>query len=205
MAALVLGAAPLANANQLEGEETETTEWESGVEEVDAVDAGVVVEVAPSESGAMPAAGTIGIGTVGTLNGTRGAEIEYYMDGFMLEAVLGFSFASPDGSDSLFGFGLGLGGFYPLASGGGSALMLGGRLMTTFAKAGETQFQFDVEVPLRGQLWLGKHFALHAEAGLVVNIVTEDFSPVDGLPKGIFANLGSQGGVLGRMGATMYF
>lgn len=155
---------------------------------------------------------TLGIGYGETPGGVRGAELEVYLGNLMLNAHFGFLFFSPDEGDSSNAFGLALGLFYRWKVWDNVALMLGGRVDIGHTGGGGTgssgdATQFNIEAPLRVQLYFAEILALHAEIAPVLGIVDSGGGVLDNWTdksEGIYLDLPAVN-VLATVGVTIYF
>lgn len=157
---------------------------------------------------------TFGIGYGQTPGGVLGAEVEYYLGNLMLNAHFGFLFFSPSGdADSVNSFGLAVGAFFRWKTWDNVALMIGGRLDIGHTGGGGTgteggdATQFNIEVPLRAEIYFAEILSLHAEVGPVLGIVDEGGGVLAGWkdkPKGTYLDLPAVN-VLATVGVTIYF
>jgi hypothetical protein len=154
---------------------------------------------------------TLGIGYGETPGGVRGAELEVYLGNLMLNAHLGLLFFAPEEGDSQNAFAVAVGLFYRWKVWDNVALMFGGRLDVGFVSnattAGDDATQFNIEAPLRAQIYFAEILALHAEVGPVLGIVGDGGGVLDGWGdkgKGVWLDLPAVN-VLATVGVTVYF
>lgn len=133
--------------------------------------------------------GRFGLGYDQSLSGVSGLTARYWIGDLGIQGILGLDFVKPDQGDSQIEFDFGLGAIYNFAKSEHANLGLGLNLDLGFANkaamgGGDSSFQFNVAIPLRGEYFLSDNFAFNASVGLVIAIVPE------------------KGQVLGAMSAT---
>jgi|GEM_PF-4182721 len=192
--------------------EDETTEDDFGTDdppEPVANDQGAPLGLAPAE---------LGIGFRRTITGLTGPEVEFWLsDKLLITGGLSIGFQSPpgEGSDSSFILALSGGGFFNLLSGDRAALLGGGRLVVGFDSAAgfdtqtmesESAVQFNIEIPLRTEVFLSKALSIHFESGIAVLITSEDGSAIGGAPAdATVITVGANAGLFGAAGVTLYW
>jgi hypothetical protein len=147
-----------------------------------------------------PAAGTpVGGFGVGGLNGNY-----WVSPSVMLNFMLNAGFALPDGGDLITRLGIGFGVFGVLARGDHTVFMLGGRFTvgvifnyTGVPDADDNQAAVGLDIPLRIEHWLDRHFAVNGQVGVSVGIL-----PDTGLP---FSMGIGTAAAWGSAGFTYYF
>lgn len=153
---------------------------------------------------------TLGVGYGETPGGVRGAELELYLGNLMLNAHLGLFFFAPEEGDSLNSFAVAVGLFYRWKVWDNVALMFGGRLDVghdSSAASGDGATQFNIEAPLRAQIYFADILAVHAEVGPVLGIVDSGGGVLDNWgdkSEGVWLDLPAVN-VLATVGVTVYF
>lgn len=178
------------------------TDTEAGADSGD-----TAVEASASTGDAAPS--TIGIGVNRALSGFFGPELEYHASAdWMISGMAAIAVISPEEGDTQNVIILAGGAFKRLAGSENTAFMLGGRLVLGFVDEDGSRTQFNLEVPVRAQIWLSSMLALHAETGLVIAFVPDE-GPVlgpnlAGVGDSTVIQLGA-GGLFGAAGVTIYW
>lgn len=163
---------------------------------------------------AHPAAGPeahgFGLGAAATLVGVAGVEAVVTRDRLLFSLLFNASHDDPDAGQATTRLSLSGGAFYAPWRWSAARLAVGGRLDVRWARAGgptATSFhQIDLEVPLRGEVYLAPRFSLHLEAGVAIEMVDEaDLAAPGGFgrPPGTYLSIG-EANLLGNAGFTVY-
>ena len=167
---------------------------------------------------------TFGVGFGQTVGGVRGVEVEYYLGNIMLNGHLGFLFFAPDNDnvDSSTYFAIAAGGFYRWRVWDNVAVMLGARLDIGHTGGGGSSVdakpqvyqitgsatQFNIELPLRAQIYFADMLAVHAEVGPVLAIIGEGGGVLGeswaGVSQGVYLDLPATS-LVATFGVIAYF
>jgi hypothetical protein len=190
----LLVAAPLAYAQDGEGETTDSVSGEASATVGTETPATTSVAVTSSD-----APGKLGFGATLTLSGVGGVEVQYHMsDKLMIGGVILLDSFSPGGdADSSTTFGIAASGFFNLIDKSWADLYGGARLGYLSGSTSVGMFSADssailIELPLRIEIPLHRRFALHFETGLAIDLLT--VSGGGGDASGTFFTLGARAG-----------
>lgn len=157
---------------------------------------GFDLSLASDNLGAMTPVGGFGVGGI---NGNY-----WVSPSVMLNFILNAGFALPQDGELITRLGLGFGVFGVLARGDHTVLMLGGRFTigaifnyTGVPDANDNQAAIGLDIPLRLEHWLDRHFAVNGQVGVSIGIVPDTRLPFN-------AAIGTAA-AWGSAGFTYYF
>jgi hypothetical protein len=139
---------------------------------------GVGFDVSLSSANLAGSTAVGGLG-VGGINGNY-----WVSPSVMLNFILTGGFALPDGGDLITRLGVGFGVFGVLARGDRTVFMLGGRFTIAaifnasgIPEADDNQAGIGLDIPLRIEHWLDRHFAVNGQVGISIGILPDTAQP----------------------------
>lgn len=164
----------------------------------------------PQESAA---ARGFGLGAAATIGGLSGVEFAYWGERAGFSSLFQASYQDPDGGIGVTLAQVSIGGFVNVYARTLTRVAVGGRMGIVWLRLGDPEdesfHQVNLELPMRAEVFLARHFSIHLEGGLLVEILGEAGDLANG---GTFGSRGegsyvTLGGVnlLGSAGFTVYF